>query len=132
MSCEWCGAFDEQIRTGSYDCDKCRLSDNERKYGMRDDFIYIGSAPYDEECAQVGRDSVAVLRGEATIYKRQLERMFPDGDFRVKAEHHDFGSYYEVVAYFGDENDPAYRAAFEAEANGPAEWDAEALSELAA
>ena len=101
------------------------------------DYINIGSAPVEEQCAQVGRDNYrAMARLECRAFKEQLERKFPDGEFGIKSFPHDFGTYFEVVAYFEDEVDRdaealrAREAAFEAEANTPMYWDKEAKAIL--
>jgi len=82
------------------------------------------------------------------VFKEQLERKFPDGEFVVKSFPHEFGTYFEVVAYFEDEERidfnfgtyevdrdtkalRAREAAFEAEANTPTNWDKEAKAKLA-
>lgn len=93
------------------------------------DYINIGSTPPEEDCFPVGH---RLARAETAIYCRQLQREFPEGDFRVKAFPHDFGTYHEVVAWYGDETDPATAAAFEAEAGASGCWDAQARAELAA
>ena len=93
------------------------------------DYLNIGSTPPEEPCLGVGH---ALARKEAEIYKRQLQREFPAGRFSVKSFPHDFGTYYEVVALYGEEFSTATNeAAFEAEC-GRGEWDEEALAELEA
>ena len=62
------------------------------------DFLNIGSSPSEEDCFPVGHP---LAHQECEIYREQLEREFPKGDFRVKGFPHDFGRYYEVVAVFG-------------------------------
>jgi hypothetical protein len=50
----------------------------------------------------------------------------PEGAFfRVKANPHDFGSYYSVVCNFDDENEEAIKYAYNCENNSPARWDSE-------
>jgi len=113
------------------------------------DYIHIGPVPIDESCAQVGRANYrAQARIECRVFKEQLERKFPDGEFVVKSFPHEFGTYFEVVAYFEDEERidfnfgtyevdrdtkalRAREAAFEAEANTPTNWDKEAKAKLA-
>ena len=116
------------------------------------DFINIGPVPCEEECAQVGSpDYSNRAHKELIAFKHQLERMFPDGHFGIKWFPHDFGSYGEVVAYFGDpiedfvdddldeygdegissdNRSKETKAAYEAESNMPKFWDDEALEEL--
>jgi len=93
------------------------------------DYINIGSTPADEDCLPAGHN---FARRETQVYLRQLQREFPSGRFSVKAFPHDFGTYHEVVAWYGEELDtPTNEAAFEAEC-GSGEWDEEAKIELIA
>ena len=96
------------------------------------DFINIGSTPPEEDCFPAGH---RLARAETAIYCKQLQREFPDGDFRVKGFPHDFGTYHEVVAWFSDEpvtGDRQRQAAFDAEGGGLPNWDEQAKAELAA
>ena len=93
------------------------------------DYINIGSTPPDEDCLPIGHH---LCRAETAIYRRQLQREFPAGEFRIQWFPHDFGTYCEVVAMYGEELDTATNeAAFEAEC-GRGEWDEEARIELIA
>jgi len=92
------------------------------------EFINIGSSPAEEDCFQTG--DARCLR-ECRIYKRQLEREFPGGDFRVKSFPHDFGSYWEVVAYYNPEDEKETDLAFQAESEASPSWDDLALAEMA-
>ena len=98
---------------------------------MSHDWINIGSTPCEEPCIQVGTAWAHRNREETVIYKRQLEREFPRGVFHVKANQHDFGTYYDVEARLGggDEQD---EAAWLAESESAPKWDAEALADLRA
>ena len=107
---------------------------------MARDYITIGATPPEEPCIGVGHARATYSRQETAIYCLQLQREFPDGEFCVKGFDHDFGRYYEVVAYFDDGNiedasDAAFqekkrRAAFDAEGNCNGSWDEQALKEL--
>ena len=101
------------------------------------DYIDLGSSPCDEDCAQVGSDNYRHrARTECTAYINQLKRMFPTLSdtpvtLRIKSNPHDFGTYYEVIAEF-NENDPrACALAYAMENGAPATWDDEARKELA-
>ena len=98
---------------------------------MQEDSIYIGEWPCDEEPVSLGDSG----RFYAIVYKKQLKRLFPNGDFRIKKNPHDFGPYYTVEAYFSADSEygPCDRhdAAFEAEGNSPEKWDQEASMEIA-
>lgn len=101
------------------------------------DYVSIGPTPVDEPCAQLGRDSSERMLAECRAFARQLRRQFPAGDFGIKRFDHDFGAYYEVVAYYNpDDRSPAgiaaMEAAFEAENNTPLRWDKQARDEMRA
>ena len=93
------------------------------------DFLNIGSSPSKEDCFGVGNP---LARQECEIYREQLEREFPAGDFRVKGFPHDFGRYYEVVAVFGVGEDEQTQAAWEAEGGASPVWDKLAAVMIAA
>lgn len=103
---------------------------------MYRDYIELGSTPCSEKCAQVGElDYNARAHIECKAYVHQLERIFPipdgvDAAFRVKMFPHDFGSYHEVVVYFGTQDEKAIEYAFHVENNLPEYWDPEAMTEL--
>lgn len=95
----------------------------------------IGSSPCDEDCAQVGADNYSArARAECNAFRNQLRRVFgdePEGAaLRVKANYHDFGTYYEVVVTFDCDNEAAADYAWRVQENTPARWDAEARAEL--
>jgi hypothetical protein len=97
------------------------------------DYLELGPTPCGEDCQQVGMPSYdpQMARKELVAYKNQLQRLFPAGVFGIKTFPHDFGSYSEVVAYFGDEMTEAQnKAAWDAEGDLPENWDQEALKEL--
>jgi hypothetical protein len=93
------------------------------------DFLNIGSSPSEEDCFGVGHP---LAHQECDIYREQLEREFPAGDFRVKGFPHDFGRYYEVVAVFGVGEDEQTQAAWEAEGEASPVWDELAAGKIAA
>lgn len=98
------------------------------------DYITLGGAPYEEECAQVGDEGYRqrALK-ECAAYIGQLKRAFgepPAGaSLRVKRFPHDFGTYHEVVVEFEDEP-AAIEYAFKLEEEMPARWDEQARREL--
>jgi hypothetical protein len=96
------------------------------------DYIYIGSAPADAPVAQLGFPDFERLQSvEIAHYLRMLREKFPLPDFRVKREHHEFGSYREVVAYFDDEDEAQVEQAYEAECYFD-KWDDQALEAIRA
>lgn len=98
------------------------------------DFIYIGSSPYGEPCAQVGSpDYHTRSRIECRVFADQLRRLFPPpagGAIRILREPHDFGSYLTVVAEFDPNSEESVNWAYRIEAEGPEHWDAEAKEQL--
>jgi len=95
------------------------------------EFMELGPVPCNEECAQVGSDDFYErARKEYSAYKHQLERMFPNCNFRIKSFPHDFGTYYEVCVVYDENDEKATERALEVEGNLPENWDDEAKKEL--
>ncbi len=100
---------------------------------MAMDYLTLGPTPAEETCAKLGEPGYqAKARKEGLAYINQLKRMFPAAaakvTLKVKAHPHDFGTYYEVAAVYSDR--AGEEAALEIEHHLPAEWDAEARTEL--
>jgi len=97
--------------------------------------ITIGSAPPEEQCAQLGEDNYPVrARAECRRFISQLRRVAAAANIdlgaltlHVKGFSHDFGTYYEVVAQFDEGDEVSSTAAYWLEANTPETWDDEAL-----
>ena len=102
------------------------------------DYYEIGATPIDEPCASVGEpDYSRRARMECRALINQLYRQLPEDasgciELRIKAHGHDFGTYYEVVAYFDDEDEHAESLAMQAGDELPYTWDDEARAELTA
>ena len=90
------------------------------------DHLEIGCTPNEEPCFPVGHE---LAYREAIVYKHQLERAFPGLLFKVRANPHDFGTYYEVAVIYDTDNEASCDAAFTAEC-GCDHWDATAKLEL--
>lgn len=86
------------------------------------DFINIGSTPAEEDCFGVGNP---LAQQECKLFMAQLEREFPAGYFAVKGFPHDFGRYYEVVAYLSENeaDEDQNQAAYDAEGHANPLWD---------
>jgi len=86
------------------------------------DYIHIGSTPADEPCAQVGSTNYA-KRGNAECrrFATLLQQCYPHATFRIKAQSHDFGVYYEVVAYYDTTDEASMADAYDAE-SCPTTW----------
>ena len=74
------------------------------------DLLNIGSAPWAENCAQVGtEDYQQRSRRECEAFRNQLRRVVgpePAGAALViKSFPHDFGSYLEVCCHYSDQNE---------------------------
>jgi hypothetical protein len=99
-------------------------------------YVDVGSAPTLEDCAQVGSPDYAE-RGnrKCRAHLRQPRRIFgeePDGaHFGIKANPHDFGTYYSVVCYYDDRHPDSVDYAFRCESELPEHWDNQARQELA-
>lgn len=101
--------------------------------------LNIGSTPYGEECAQVGRpDYETIARHECSVFTDQMTRIFmrvngplPEGvRMRTRGHNHDYGTYYEVDVVFNENDQAAVTAAFWLENNVPEKWDVEAVHSL--
>jgi hypothetical protein len=97
------------------------------------DKIYIGSSPYECDCAQVGSpDYHWRSKVELQAFKEQLERLFPAPEgarYDIAWSNHDYGRYGEVVAVFDPTNEVHTDWAFLAE-DGCATWDEQALEKI--
>lgn len=89
------------------------------------DHLNIGCTPYDENCFPAGHPKA---RRECQIFLRQLQRQFPGADLRVKGFPHDFGTYYEVCAFYNDKE--SMNLAFQVESESPGKWDEIAKAEM--
>jgi hypothetical protein len=95
-------------------------------------FEMIGATPHDEDCAQVGSEGYAKrARQECQLFMQQITKHYPEPDngyLRIKATAHDFGTYYEVAAYFDDEDEASTNWAYDIEGDTKgvlATWEAE-------
>lgn len=103
--------------------------------------IELGSSPSDEPCFQVGdEDYEHNARMECGVYVDLIRRCYraahgdndlPKGlKLRIKGNSHDFGTYYEVIATFFDDDAAAVTAAFWLDENAPRTWDEESRARL--
>jgi len=96
------------------------------------DYLYIGSTPHDEDCVQVGSEDYANrARAECRLFALQILKHYPEpenGYLKIKANAHDFGTYYEVVAVYDVEDEESTNWAFDIESDALqvlANWDDE-------
>jgi hypothetical protein len=84
-------------------------------------YLNIGSAPYDEPCAQVGDpDYNQKARAECKRFIEQIGRHYPEpanGYLAIKGFSHDFGQYFEVVARFDEDDEAAANWAYAIESD---------------
>lgn len=86
----------------------------------REDYISIGSAPAEEDCAQVGSDGyMGKATKECERYKKLLRKKLgsePEGArLATKSNSHDFGTYLDVVCYFDPDDKVAVTYALDCE-----------------
>ena len=99
------------------------------------DYVSIGPAPCDEDCAQVGqKDYRERAVEECTRFIKLLRKTFgdePEGaHLAIKCFDHDFGSYYEVVCWYEKEDQKAREYAFRCENEMPLTWDGDRREQL--
>lgn len=93
------------------------------------EYISIGSTPAEESCECVGPNcDYDKMRAECRRFIDAIRVTLgpePDGaQLRVKGFPHDFGTYYEVVCYYEEENETAVDYAFRCESDAPLTWPA--------
>lgn len=93
---------------------------------------YLGSAPADEPCAQVGgEDYEERAKAECRQYIAAIRIVCgdpPDGaQLKVVSQPHDFGVYWEVVVQFDPDDPAAVSYATQCDRQAPTEWAAAGL-----
>lgn len=82
-------------------------------------YLFIGPVPHEEPCAQVGEPNYQQrARRECRRFAEQIIGHYPppDGSYvSIKAQSHDFGTYYEVVVVFDDEDEESSVWAYDVE-----------------
>ena len=92
------------------------------------DHLDLGSAPSDEDCAQLGVDDnyVARAKRECRALINQFKRICgdppPGAHFRIMANPHDFGTYYSVAIHFDPNDQDAVAFAYRCDEESPSEW----------
>lgn len=91
------------------------------------DYINIGSTPPEEDCAQVGSDdyrtrALAECRRYIDVIRAKLGPEVGSAVLSVKSFPHDFGTYYEVVCFYDDDDALGQDYAFKCESDGPMTW----------
>jgi hypothetical protein len=93
------------------------------------DYIEFETTPSDEPCVQVGHDLYRPIASmEAQLMKSQLEELlltkYSDILINITITQcpHDFGTYYELRAYYDGDNEKQSEQAFFLDNNYPEEW----------
>ena len=99
------------------------------------DYISIGPVPASESCTQVGAENFYKdSHIDCEVFANMIRREFPEipAGVRIatKSFPHDFGTYYEVVVYFEDENEEQRDYAYKVEGKIYDYWDDTAIEEL--
>lgn len=103
------------------------------------DYVYLGPAPSDENCAQLGQEGFEErARREIRAYMNQINRFIlscgkaiPEGCRIVrKTESHDFGTYSEVAVRYDIDDEKSVDFAFWLESNVPQKWDTQAFDDI--
>ena len=98
------------------------------------DCMSIGSAPCNENCVQVNPegDYHEAMRAECRRFLELIRKKLgvepPGARLAVKANPHDFGTYYDVVCWFDDEYEEARHYALRCERDAPTTWEDDKLS----
>lgn len=94
------------------------------------DYVDLSSSPIQEPGVQVSKyvDYREDMINECKDFARQLMEIFPwhnevGIDFVIKANPHDFGTYYEVNARFSDADEMSYDYAYWMQDHLPLTWD---------
>ena len=107
------------------------MTEHERKLER----LILGSVPSDEKCAQLDlSDYYERVQIECKTYVRQLQRQFAQDldvvKFKIMANRHDFGTYYDVSVVYDTESEISTVAAYRIENMSPEKWDKKAREEL--
>jgi hypothetical protein len=104
------------------------------EFNMSRETFFIGSAPYEEDCAQtIDPDFAHQNLIECRAYLGQIIREYgkpPTGSHvALMSQNHDFGVYREVVVNFDPEDEESVKYASLVEGGLP-KWDEAALEQL--
>lgn len=100
---------------------------------MARDYFDLGSAPPDEDCAQVGSEGYTErVRRECRIWRDQITRtMTPTLRLGIKVDSgHDAGTQYYVVCYYDPDIEAELEEMLRLESGVPEKWDEVAREEL--
>lgn len=91
---------------------------------MGSNYLTLGPVPANEPCAQVGvtPEYHTVAHEECHRYLALIQKWHPDALLTVKGFPHEFGTYYEVVVWYDEEDEDQERLALYVEAHLPESW----------
>lgn len=94
------------------------------------DYIAIGPTPADEPCEQLGPNydpqrARAECKRFIALIRKTLGDEPPGARLRIQSNAHDFGTYYEVVCSYDEDNETAAKYAFRCESEAPTTWEEE-------
>jgi len=92
------------------------------------DYLSLGPVPADEDCAQVGQpDYGSRARAECRRYISLLRKKFGPEPGKARLElkgcPHDFGTYYDVVVGYDEDDKESVEYAFRLERDAPSRWE---------
>jgi len=93
------------------------------------EYVEIGPAPYAEDCVQVSQTEAYMqpMKEECARYveciREHCGRERGGASLRIKSNPHDFGTYYDVVCYYDDDDDVGAAYAYHIESHAPELWD---------
>lgn len=98
------------------------------KGGYDMDYITIGPAPANEDCAQVGQEGYAEKAREECrrfidLIRKTCGPEPPGARLCIMGFDHDFGHYYEVAVRFNEMDQEAVEYAFMVEEQAPIDWE---------
>ncbi len=92
------------------------------------EYIEFDTSPVNEDCVQVDKktDYLPAMKAEARRMIELLDKKFPwaDGNFRIKSQEHDFGTYVEIRYTFSEDE---WHLANCIESNFPQTWEDDAV-----
>ena len=88
-----------------------------------DEYLEFDTSPTNENGVQIG--DLSAMRAEAKRMIALLEQKFPNvpGEFSIKREEHDFGSYLQIRYYFDSDDEDGWPSANLIENNWPTTWE---------
>ena len=95
-----------------------------------EDYMFIGSVPYKEPCAQVGSEGYDLLgKFECNLFMNAIVNLLgkppKEAKLTVKSNPHDFGVYYTVVCHFDKEIEESLDYALKCEGINIPKWSGE-------